>query len=97
MKEIREVKEIISAHMNVLTEKYYVKTMGIFGSYIRGEQRESSDIDILVEFARPVGLFTFIELEDYLSNLLGIKVDLVLKDGIKPALKDYILREMISL
>ena len=97
MKEIEEIKEIIAAHMDVLTEKYFVKTMGIFGSYIRGEQGKNSDIDMLVEFTRPVGLFTFVELEYYLSDLLGLKVDLVLKEGIKPALKDYILREAIPL
>jgi predicted nucleotidyltransferase len=97
MKEIDNVKGIISAHMDILTEKYHVKTMGVFGSYLRGEQTEKSDIDILVEFTQPVGLFTFIELEEYLSDLLGLRVDLVLKEGIKPGLKDYILREAVPL
>jgi predicted nucleotidyltransferase len=97
MKEIDNMKGIISAHMDILTEKYHVKTMGVFGSYLRGEQTEKSDIDILVEFTQPVGLFTFIELEEYLSDLLGLRVDLVLKEGIKPGLKDYILREAVPL
>ena len=97
MKEIDNIKEIISAHMDILTDKYHVKTMGVFGSYLHGEQTEKSDIDILVEFTQPVGLFTFIELEGYLSDLLGLRVDLVLKEGIKPGLKDYILREVVPL
>ncbi len=97
MKEIDKVKKMISAHMSILTEKYHVKTLGVFGSYVRGEQTKKSDIDILVEFTQPVGLFTFIGLEEYLNDLLGLRVDLVLKDGIKPGLKDYILREVIPL
>lgn len=97
MKEIEKIKEIVSAHMDVLTERYFVKTIGIFGSYARGEQGKNSDIDMLVEFTQPVGLFTFIELEYYLSDLLKLKVDLVLKEGIKSALKDHILREAIPL
>ena len=71
--------------------------MGVFGSYVRGEQTEKSDIDVLVEFTQPVGLFAFIELEEYLSDLLGLNVDLVLKEVIKPGLKEYILREVVPL
>ncbi len=97
MKEIEEVKRIVLAHMDILTEKYHVRTIGIFGSYIRGEQRKNSDIDVLVEFRQPVGLFTFVGLEEYLGDLLGMKVDLVLKDGVKPGLRDHILREAIPL
>lgn len=97
MKEIEEVEEIVSAHMDVLIEKYSVKTIGIFGSCIRGEQGKGSDIDILVEFTQPVGLITFIGLEEYLSDLLRLKVDLILKEGIKPRLKEYILREVVTL
>jgi len=95
MKEIEEIKEIISTHRNTLTERYHVKAIGVFGSYVRGEHTRESDIDILVEFTQPVGLFEFAGLEEYLNDLLGLKVDLVLKEGIKPALKDYILSEEI--
>ena len=97
MKEIEKVKKTISNHIDILTEEYHVKTLGVFGSYVRDEQTVKSDIDILVEFTQPVGLFTFIGLEEYLSKLLGLNVDLVLRDGIKPRLKDRILREVISL
>ncbi len=97
MKEIDKVKKMVSAHTDTLTEKYHVRTLGVFGSYVRSEQTKKSDIDILVEFTQPVGLFTFIGLEEYLSDLLGLRVDLVLKEGIKPGLKDSILREAIPL
>ncbi|MBU7026883.1 MAG: nucleotidyltransferase family protein, partial [Theionarchaea archaeon] len=81
MKEIEEIKEIISTHRNTLTERYHVKAIGVFGSYVRGEHTRESDIDILVEFTQPVGLFEFAGLEEYLNDLLGLKVDLVLKEG----------------
>ena len=70
----------------VLKERYQVETVGFFGSYARGEQKVKSDIDILVEFPQPnaIDLFDFIELEEFLSKKLGIKVDLVTKSALKP-------------
>jgi predicted nucleotidyltransferase len=97
MREIDEVKKMISSHRVILTEQYHVKTIGVFGSYVRDEQTDKSDIDILVEFTQPVGLFTFIGLEEYLSGLLGLHVDLVLKEGLKSGLKEHILSEVVPL
>ena len=79
----------------VLEEKYGVKNLEVFGSYIRGEQKQSSDLDVLVEFSKTIDLFKYIELEDYLSEKLGVKVDLVMKDALKPRIKDRILNEAI--
>lgn len=81
----------------ILKEQYQVKTIGFFGSYARGEQNQKSDIDILVEFVEgnSVDLFDFIELEDFLSKQLGIKVDLATKNALKPLIKDQILKETI--
>lgn len=70
--------------------------MGIFGSYVRGEQDSESDLDILVEFDEAPGLFEYIRLEDYLSEILGIKVDLVMKSALKPAIGKRILEEVIA-
>lgn len=95
MKELEEIKKIIASHMDNLRNEYHVHEIGIFGSYIRGEQRTVSDIDILVEFYQPVGLIEFIALEEYLNEILNTKVDLVLKDGIKPLLRDNILNEVV--
>ena len=79
----------------VLEEKYGVNNLEVFGSYIRGEQKKSSDLDVLVEFSKTIDLFKYIELEDYLSEKLGVKVDLVMKDTLKPRIKDRILNEAI--
>lgn len=82
-------------HKEELRQKYKVKEIGFFGSYARQEQKKKSDVDVLVTFYETIDLFSFIELENYLSDLLGIKVDLVMKEGIKPRLKEKILSEAI--
>lgn len=94
MKSIEEIKKIINEHRKELEEKYKVKSIAIFGSYVRGEQTPQSDIDILVEFKEPVG-FLFIHLADFLEEILGIKVDLLTPEGIKPNRKKYIMEELI--
>jgi predicted nucleotidyltransferase len=76
-------------------EKFKVKSIGLFGSYVRGEQKDTSDLDILVDFYEPISLFRFVELEDFLSQQLGVKVDLVMRDALKPRIKDSILNEAI--
>ncbi len=78
-----------------LKQNFKVKSIGLFGSYAREEQTEKSDIDMLVEFEAPVGFFKFIELEDYLSRKLGVKVDLVTPDALKPLIKPYIMAEAV--
>ena len=78
-----------------VADKFKVKTIGIFGSYVRGEQKENSDADVLVDFYEPISLFKFVELEDFLSQRLGVKVDLVMRDSLKPRIKDSILNEAI--
>ena len=79
-----------------LEKRYKVKSLGVFGSYVRGEQHSRSDLDLLVEFFDPPRLLKFIELEYYLSDLLGLKVDLVMKDALKPGIGKRILREVIT-
>lgn len=79
-----------------LAARFSVSRIGIFGSVARGEQTEASDIDILVEFSRPVGFFTFLELEEYLSVTLGAPVDLVTPDALKPVIRDRVAAEVMS-
>lgn len=74
---------------------YSVKTIGVFGSVARSEQTEQSDIDLLVEFDKPVGFVTFMRLEHFLSEKLGGQVDLVTADSLKPMIRDGILSEVI--
>lgn len=72
-----------------------VKSLGIFGSVVRGEATVSSDIDVLVEFNRPVGLFEFIRLKYYLEEITSCQVDLVTHDAIRPAMREAILSEVV--
>ena len=78
-----------------LAERYRVKSLGVFGSYVRHEERPESDLDLLVSFDEPPGLLKFVELENYLTDLLGIKIDLVMQDALKPALGKRILAEVV--
>ncbi len=90
-----EIKKIISSNREVLEDRFKVRTIGIFGSYARAEQKKRSDIDIIVEFNGTIGLIEFMRLEFYLKDLLGIKVDLVTKDALKPYIGKHILDEVV--
>ena len=92
---MKEVFEKLRQHLPDLEQRYHVKSLGVFGSWIRGEQRKGSDLDLLVEFGEngPT-LLGFVHLENYLSDMLGIKVDLVEKDTLKPAIGRCILEEV---
>jgi predicted nucleotidyltransferase len=94
MQDIGRIKHVLLQHKAELRKKFKVKTIGVFGSYVRGEQKRGSDVDVLVEFEEPVGLFEFMRLEFYLSDLLGVKVDLVSKKALKPYIGEYIKREV---
>ncbi|MEK9150111.1 MAG: nucleotidyltransferase family protein [Candidatus Desantisbacteria bacterium] len=96
---IERIKEILANHKKDINEKYRVKEIGIFGSYVRGEERQRSDLDVLVEFdddAR-MDLIKFVELEYYISKLLKVKIDLVEKSVLKPRIGKHILREVVYL
>jgi hypothetical protein len=95
MKNRADILKTLAAHREELQQRYRVKELGVFGSVVRGEQKGTSDVDILVEFEKPIGFFTFLELEEYLSTLLGVKVDLVSKKALKPNIGRYILQEAI--
>jgi len=94
MKRIKEIKRIINKHRQELEERFKVKSIAIFGSYVRGEQSPQSDIDILVEFKEPVG-FLFIHLADFLEEILETKVDLLTPEAIKPNRRKYIMEELV--
>jgi predicted nucleotidyltransferase len=99
MKKFEEIKKKLIELKPFLKEKYKIKEIGIFGSYIKGKQREESDLDILIDFEDDVeiGLIEFIRLENYLSDILGVKVDLVLKKTLKPYIGKIILKEIVYL
>lgn len=97
MKTLEEIKRRINGQKSFLKENFKVKSISVFGSYLREEQNDESDIDILVEFHETIDLFKFVELEYFLSDILGRKVDLVMKDTLKPRIKDRILEETVPL
>ena len=78
-----------------MEKEYSVKTIGVFGSVARNEQTGESDIDLLVEFSKPVGFVTFMRLENFLSEQLGKQVDLVTSDSLKPVIRQDVLSEVI--
>ena len=78
-----------------VAQEYSVKTIGVFGSVARDEQTIQSDIDLLVEFSKPVGFITFMRLENFLSERLGKHVDLVTSDSLKPLIRQDVLSEVI--
>lgn len=80
-----------------LQATYHVQTLEVFGSYVRDEQRVGSDLDLLVTFTETPSLWKFIELEQHLSDLLGIQVDLVMRDSLKPQIGLRILHEALQL
>lgn len=97
MKTLEEIRQWLMQHKSLLQERYKVSEVGIFGSYIRKEQLETSDVDVLVEFSETPSLLKFVNLENYLSDNLGVKVDLVHKVGLKPRIGARILEEVIYL
>jgi predicted nucleotidyltransferase len=92
---LEELLRILQAHLPELRGRYGVRTLDVFGSYVRGEQNRSSDVDLLVEFDRPPTLPEFIDLEHHLRGLLGVKVDLVTRRALKGEIGKRILREAI--
>ncbi|MFH1024592.1 MAG: nucleotidyltransferase family protein [Planctomycetota bacterium] len=96
MKTKNEILAILRGMKPFLASDFHVKTIGLFGSAARGESNSRSDIDVLVEFQPPIGMFKFLELEEMLSERLGGKVDLVSKKALKPEIGRAILTETVS-
>jgi len=94
MKNLKQLKKIIRGCEPILREKFSVKNLGIFGSYTKNNAKQDSDVDILVEFAEPISLFGFLRLEEFLEEKLEVKVDLVTKKALKPAIGERILKEV---
>jgi len=97
MKNIKQIQSILAAHKQELRERYKIKEIGIFGSYARGEQKKTSDVDILVEFEKTPDFLTFLNMERHLERILGNKVDTVRKSAIRPELRGTILKEVMKI
>lgn len=95
MKRKDQILTLLKKQLPYLKKNFKVKSIGLFGSYAREEQTETSDIDMLVEFEAPVGFIKFMQLENYLSDKLSAKVDLVTSDALKPLIKPSIIEEAV--
>ena len=92
-----EIKEIINGQKNYLEEKYYADEFWLFGSYAKNMQTPDSDIDLLVNFKKPIDMFAFIDLQEYLSKIFNKKVDIGTPNSLKSFIKQHILNEAIVL
>jgi predicted nucleotidyltransferase len=95
MKSLKEIKTFLKKQEPVIRLRYNVKKIGIFGSYARGEEKKTSDIDILVEFEKPISLLKLVNLENFLSESMGIKADVVPREDIRQEMKENILRDVV--
>ncbi len=94
--KLEDIITVLQKEFPEIKSRYNVKSLEVFGSFVRHEEKPDSDLDILVSFSKAPSLFKFIELEDYLSEILGVKVDLVMKSSLKPNIGKRILSEAQS-
>lgn len=91
----RHYQRLLRELLPSLAARYHVASLGLFGSYLHGTQRPDSDLDVLVTFDETPSLLRLIELENYLSDRLGVKVDLVPREALKPRIGEQVLREVV--
>jgi predicted nucleotidyltransferase len=96
-RDLDDLRRILRQHMPLLRERYAVESLGLFGSYLRGDADSDSDLDLLVRFRQTPGLLRFVELENHLSDLLCLRVDLVMAEALKPNIGRRVLAEVESL
>lgn len=97
VKTRQEILDFLRMEKNILENRFGIKEIGLFGSFSREEQTESSDIDVLVEFKEGFKNFdNYMDLKFFLEEAFGRKVDLVIKSAVKPALKKYIEEDLLS-
>ena len=99
MQRLDEIQQTLREQKPYLAEKFGVRIVGVFGSYVRQEQRPDSDLDLLIELDRPpkISLIGLVELENYLSQILGVKVDLAVKTNLKKRIGIRILQEVVPI
>ena len=94
-RDVEHLRDMLRQELPTLTHRYHVASLGLFGSYVRQENRPDSDLDVLVTFSETPSLLRLIELEDHLSDILGVKVDLVMRDALKPEIGRRVLAEVV--
>ncbi|MEW6654530.1 MAG: nucleotidyltransferase family protein [Bacteroidota bacterium] len=96
-KDLNEILSILRELLPHISQKYEIASIEVFGSYVKNQQNINSDLDILVSFSRVPSLLKFVELKNYLSDMLQLNVDLVMKDSLKPRIGKNILNESIAI
>jgi predicted nucleotidyltransferase len=96
MRNLEEIKQILQRHRDFLRTKFRVSELQVFGSYARGQQTIESDVDILIRYEAPPTLWMLAELRDYLSEVLGLRVDIVTEKGLKPRIRERVLAEAVK-
>lgn len=94
-KKLDELRQALRKQMPLLSKKFSVASLGVFGSRARRKAGPESDLDLLVEFREAPGLLGYITLENYLSDILGVRVDLVMRTALKPSVRQRILRDLV--
>jgi predicted nucleotidyltransferase len=95
MRDTSEILDQLRGMRAELSERYHVRSMGIFGSYSRKDQTDESDLDLVVEFDQPIGMMAFVHLKNLIADRLSIKVDLVTPEGLHPLIRDQVLHEVV--
>jgi predicted nucleotidyltransferase len=94
---LEEIKEVIERHRPELKQQFHVDKIGVFGSYARGTQKKRSDVDFLVTFDEAISLFDRVDLNIYLKELMGRKVDVIPHPNLRPELREYVLKDLVYL
>mgnify|MGYP000754719141 CR=1 FL=1 len=95
VKSLEDVKRILKEHKKTIEQRFRAEVLGLFGSFVRGEQHEGSDLDVLVRLKEGATLFDLVGLAVYLEELLGLNVDVVPEDGVRKELRKQIFREVV--
>jgi predicted nucleotidyltransferase len=90
-----ELRARLAAALPGLRAEHPIRSIGVFGSWARGEQTEESDVDLLIEFAEPVGLFEFFAVQGKLEDVLGVQVDMTTPGGLKPQIVDRVMHDLL--
>lgn len=97
LQDLDQIMTSLRQYLPSLVEEYNIQSIGVFGSYVRHEEKPGSDVDLLVSFNEIPGLLKFIELENRLSDMLGVKVDLVMEEALKPNIARRVLPEVVQI
>ena len=91
-----EIRETLRGMLPELRQRYPIAYLGVFGSWVRGDQQAGSDLDLLVDFDGPIDLFAYERLQEEIARRIGMRVDLVHRPGLKPAIGGRVLREVMA-